>query len=122
MACGSCFILYCFNFSTILPIEGFKLGSEKHTTEVILKKSGVLQLTSGVEGLALLKTTKVSSFLFHNSDKQNQLPDVLHILLLLDKARKPPSFLEFKLLSIKYTKTNLFYRSIYCLCYIYFIF
>lgn len=82
MACGFFFlILYCFNFSTILPIEGFKLGSEKHTTEVILKKSGVIQLTSGVEGLALLKTTKVSSFLFHNSDKQNQLPDVLHILL-----------------------------------------
>ena len=122
MACGSCFILYCFNFYTILPIEGFKLGSEKHTTEVILKKSGVIRLTSGVEGLALLKTTKVSSFLSHNSDKQNQLPDVLHILLLLDKARKPPSFLEFMLLSIKYTKTNLFYGSIYCLCYIYFIF
>ncbi|KAI8539646.1 hypothetical protein RHMOL_Rhmol09G0199000 [Rhododendron molle] len=38
--------------------HGFKLGSEKHTTEVIVKKSGALRVTSGIEGLALLKTTK----------------------------------------------------------------
>ncbi|CAL0328499.1 unnamed protein product [Lupinus luteus] len=38
--------------------HGFKLGSEKHTTEAIVKKSGELWLTSGIEGLSLLKTTK----------------------------------------------------------------
>jgi hypothetical protein len=59
-----------FNSVTIFPIEGFKLGSEKHTTEAIVKKSGALQLTSGIEGLALLKTTKVNSFLFHVSDSR----------------------------------------------------
>ncbi|KAF5948096.1 hypothetical protein HYC85_014053 [Camellia sinensis] len=39
--------------------HGFKLGSEKHTTEVTVKKSGALLVTSGIEGLAVLKTTKV---------------------------------------------------------------
>ncbi|PIN18530.1 Uricase (urate oxidase) [Handroanthus impetiginosus] len=38
--------------------HGFKLGSEKHTTEVIVRKSGALQVVSGVEGLAVLKTTQ----------------------------------------------------------------
>ena len=46
------------HFSSFL-FEGFKLGSERHTTEVIVHKSGMLKLTSGVEGLAVLKTTKV---------------------------------------------------------------
>lgn len=41
--------------------QGFKLGSEKHTTEVTVKKSGGLQVISGIEGLAVLKTTQVSS-------------------------------------------------------------
>ena len=41
-------------------IEGFKLGPEKHTTEVIFKKSGALQVSSGIEELSLLKTTQVS--------------------------------------------------------------
>ncbi|RYR73921.1 hypothetical protein Ahy_A02g008499 isoform E [Arachis hypogaea] len=39
-------------------MHGFKLGSERHTVEAIVKKSGALQLTSGVEGLSVLKTTK----------------------------------------------------------------
>lgn len=51
------FIYFKFSLSSLL--KGFKLGSEKHTTEVILKKSGALKVTSGIEGLALLKTTKV---------------------------------------------------------------
>ncbi|CAN6439059.1 unnamed protein product [Victoria cruziana] len=38
--------------------HGFKLGSDKHTTEVVVKKDGSYQVTSGIEGLALLKTTK----------------------------------------------------------------
>ncbi|KAA3464560.1 uricase-2 isoform X1 [Gossypium australe] len=42
--------------------HGFKLGSEKHTTEAIVQKSGVLQLISGVEGLSLLKTTQMDLF------------------------------------------------------------
>lgn len=45
---------------TIVCIEGFKLGSEKHTTEVVLTKNGALRVTSGIEGLSLLKTTQVS--------------------------------------------------------------
>lgn len=45
---------------TIVCVEGFKLGSEKHTTEVVLTKSGALRVTSGIEGLSLLKTTQVS--------------------------------------------------------------
>lgn len=38
--------------------HGFKLGSEKHTTEVTVRKGGDLHVTSGIEGLALLKTTQ----------------------------------------------------------------
>ncbi|KAG2397290.1 Uricase-2 isozyme 1 [Vigna angularis] len=39
---------------------GFKLGSEKHTTEAMVQKSGSLQLTSGIEGLSGLNTTQAS--------------------------------------------------------------
>ncbi|KAF5733672.1 uricase-2 isozyme 1 [Tripterygium wilfordii] len=38
--------------------HGFKLGSEKHTVEAIVKKNGGLLLTSGIEGLSVVKTTK----------------------------------------------------------------
>ncbi|RZB86869.1 Uricase-2 isozyme 1 isoform B [Glycine soja] len=41
--------------------HGFKLGSEKHTTEAIVQKSGSLQLTSGIEGLSVLKTTQYTA-------------------------------------------------------------
>lgn len=46
---------------------GFKLGSEKNRTEVTVKKCGSLEIESGIEGLALLKTTKVISLIlcFH---------------------------------------------------------
>ncbi|XP_052185563.1 uricase-2 isoform X2 [Diospyros lotus] len=54
--------------------HGFKLGSEKHTTEVIVKKSGSLRVTSGVEGLALLKTTK-SGFEGFVRDRYTILPE-----------------------------------------------
>ncbi|KAK9282935.1 hypothetical protein L1049_011160 [Liquidambar formosana] len=60
--------------------HGFKLGSEKHTTEVILKKSGALQVTSGVEGLAVLKTTK-SGFEGFIRDKYTALPDTRERIL-----------------------------------------
>nr|XP_023906156.1 uricase-2 isozyme 1 [Quercus suber]POF18924.1 uricase-2 isozyme 1 [Quercus suber] len=60
--------------------HGFKLGSEKHTTEVILKKSGVIQLTSGVEGLALLKTTK-SGFEGYIRDQYTALPETRERML-----------------------------------------
>lgn len=44
----------------MLPsLQGFKLGSERHTTEVMVDKSGTLRMTSGIEGLSILKTTKV---------------------------------------------------------------
>ncbi|XP_074588891.1 uricase-2 isozyme 2-like [Curcuma longa] len=42
--------------------HGFRLGSEKHTTEVKVEKYGTLSITSGIEGLALLKTTQVFSY------------------------------------------------------------
>lgn len=51
---------FCIMSFYLLSPEGFKLGSEKHTTEVTVKKSGELQVISGIEGLAVLKTTQVS--------------------------------------------------------------
>lgn len=56
--------MYFFSDVVFCYCKGFKLGSEKHTTEVFLEKSGVLQVTSGIEGLAVLKTTKVTSISF----------------------------------------------------------
>jgi len=46
---------------------GYKLGSEKHMTEVTMKKCGSLILISGIKGLALLKTTKVGCYWFTTS-------------------------------------------------------
>jgi hypothetical protein len=39
---------------------GFKVGVEKHSTEVIVKKSGSLLINSGIQGYSLLKTTQVT--------------------------------------------------------------
>lgn len=63
-----------------LHAHGFKLGSEKHTTEVTLKKCGSLSLTSGIEGLALLKTTK-SGFEGFVRDRYTILPDTRERML-----------------------------------------
>ncbi|XP_059665872.1 uricase-2 [Cornus florida] len=60
--------------------HGFKLGSEKHITEVIVEKSGNLQVTSGIEGLAVLKTTK-SGFEGFIRDKYTILPETRERLL-----------------------------------------
>ncbi|XP_068343377.1 uricase-2-like isoform X3 [Pyrus communis] len=60
--------------------HGFKLGSEKHTTEVIFEKSGALWLTSGIEGLSLLKTTQ-SGFEGFIRDKYTALPDTRERIL-----------------------------------------
>ncbi|TQD79908.1 hypothetical protein C1H46_034540 [Malus baccata] len=49
--------------------HGFKLGSEKHTTEIIFEKSGALRLTSGIEGLSLLKTTKFEDDVYLPTDE-----------------------------------------------------
>jgi hypothetical protein len=38
---------------------GFKLGSEKHTVEVVVNSDGDAKVTSGVSELSLLKTTQV---------------------------------------------------------------
>ncbi|KAL6518287.1 hypothetical protein OROMI_033988 [Orobanche minor] len=46
--------------------HGFKLGSEKHTTEVMVQKSGGLQVISGIQGLAVLKTTQAKSGATHH--------------------------------------------------------
>ncbi|KAL0303660.1 UNVERIFIED_CONTAM: Uricase [Sesamum radiatum] len=60
--------------------HGFKLGSEKHTTEVIVKKSGALQIVSGIEGLAVLKTTQ-SGFEGFIRDKYTILPETRERML-----------------------------------------
>ncbi|KAE8655646.1 Uricase-2 isozyme 1 [Hibiscus syriacus] len=60
--------------------HGFKLGSEKHTAEAIVQKSGVLQLTSGIEGLSLLKTTQ-SGFEGFIRDKYTALPETRERML-----------------------------------------
>ncbi|XP_044461017.1 uricase-2-like [Mangifera indica] len=60
--------------------HGFRLGSEKHTTEVIVHENGALKITSGVQGLALLKTTK-SGFEGFINDKYTALPDTRERIL-----------------------------------------
>ncbi|CAA6660497.1 unnamed protein product [Spirodela intermedia] len=60
--------------------HGFKLGSEKHRTEVTVKKCGPLEIESGVEGLALLKTT-MSGFEGFVRDKYTVLPDTRERML-----------------------------------------
>lgn len=87
-----------FNSVTVFRIEGFKLGSEKHTTEAIVKKSGAILVTSGIEGLALLKTTKVSSFLFHVQIAESALCCTSKSLLLV-RQNSLPCFSKFLLLS-----------------------
>ncbi|QHO53962.1 Uricase-2 isozyme [Arachis hypogaea] len=69
-------------------MHGFKLGSERHTVEAIVKKSGALQLTSGVEGLSVLKTTKLiwicceqSGFEGFIRDKYTALPETRERML-----------------------------------------
>ncbi|XP_010553786.1 PREDICTED: uricase-like [Tarenaya hassleriana] len=61
-------------------IHGFKLGSEKHTAKAVVQKSGALKLTSGIEGLALLKTTK-SGFEGFVRDKYTVLPETRERML-----------------------------------------
>ncbi|KAJ8756350.1 hypothetical protein K2173_025162 [Erythroxylum novogranatense] len=60
--------------------HGFKLGSEKHTTEVVVKKSGSLQLRSSIQGLTVLKTTK-SGFEGFVRDRYTALPDTRERIL-----------------------------------------
>ncbi|XP_020702574.1 uricase-2 isozyme 2 [Dendrobium catenatum] len=60
--------------------HGFKLGSEKHTTEVNLKKFGALRLISGIQGLSLLKTTQ-SGFEGFIRDRYTLLPETKERML-----------------------------------------
>ncbi|XP_058109059.1 uricase-2 isozyme 2 [Magnolia sinica] len=60
--------------------HGFKLGSERHTTEVTVMKGGDLLVTSGIEGLALLKTTK-SGFEGYIKDQFTLLPETRERIL-----------------------------------------
>ncbi|XP_076885925.1 uricase-2-like [Bidens hawaiensis] len=60
--------------------HGFKLGSERHTTEVILEKNGSLRVTSGVAGLSLLKTTQ-SGFEGFIRDQNTILPETRERML-----------------------------------------
>ncbi|KAI4373102.1 hypothetical protein MLD38_011264 [Melastoma candidum] len=60
--------------------HGFKLGSERHTTEVSVKKSGSIKLVSGIEGLSILKTT-MSGFEGFIRDEYTALPDTRERML-----------------------------------------
>ncbi|PKI43018.1 hypothetical protein CRG98_036596 [Punica granatum] len=60
--------------------HGFKLGSEKHTVEVFVKKSGAVKLVSGIEELSVLKTTK-SGFEGFIRDKYTALPETRERIL-----------------------------------------
>lgn len=60
--------------------HGFKFGAEKHTAEVVLTNSGAIRVTSGIEGLRLLKTTK-SGFEGFVRDKYSILPETRERLL-----------------------------------------
>ncbi|XP_048326499.2 uricase-2 isozyme 1 [Ziziphus jujuba] len=101
--------------------HGFKLGSEKHTTEATVKKSGALTLTSGIEGLTLLKTTK-SGFEGFVRDKYTILPETRERILatevtaswrysyesVFSTPRKPLYFSE-RYLDVKRALTETFY-------------
>lgn len=67
--------------------HGFKAGSEKHTAEVTLMKNGAMTLASGIEGLAVLKTTK-SGFEGFVRDKYTILPDTTERILATEVATK----------------------------------
>ncbi|XP_048552029.1 uricase-2 isozyme 1-like isoform X2 [Triticum urartu] len=67
----------CDSFAPVLLLlrqDGFKLGSEKHTTEVTVKKSGSLLINSGIQGYSLLKTTQ-SGFEGFMRDRYTLLPE-----------------------------------------------
>lgn len=89
--------------------HGFKLGSEKHTTEVLLDKSGGLQVTSGVESLAVLKTTK-SGFEGFIRDKYTMLPETRERMLATEVTALWRY--SFKSLSAVPTK-NLYFTEMY---------
>jgi len=71
-----------------IPHEhGFKLGTEKHTVEININKGGDVKVTSGVEGLALLKTTQ-SGFEGFIRDKYTMLPDTKERILATEVSAK----------------------------------
>ncbi|KAI4370710.1 hypothetical protein MLD38_019030 [Melastoma candidum] len=60
--------------------HGFKLGSERHTTEATVKKSGSIKLVSGIKRLSVLKTT-MSGFEGFIRDEYTALPDTRERML-----------------------------------------
>ncbi|PRQ55504.1 putative factor independent urate hydroxylase [Rosa chinensis] len=68
--------------------HGFKLGSERHTTEVILEKSGALRMTSGIEGLAVLKTTKAQKEVTKRNIIMCKDTDIISLPLPLNMPRR----------------------------------
>ncbi|XP_074347448.1 uncharacterized protein LOC141686304 [Apium graveolens] len=66
--------------SSLNFLNCFKLGSEKHTTEVVLTKVGALRVTSGIEDLSLLKTAQ-SGFEGFVRDKNTILPETSERML-----------------------------------------
>lgn len=101
--------------------HGFKLGSERHTAEAIVKKSGVLELTSGVAGLSVLKTTK-SGFEGFIRDEYTALPETQERMLATEVTAswrysyesvssipKDPVYFTGRYLDVKNTLVNTFF-------------
>ncbi|XP_075083735.1 uricase-2 isozyme 1-like isoform X1 [Nicotiana tabacum] len=90
--------------------HGFKLGSEKHTTEVMVDKSGTLRMTSGIEGLSVLKTTK-SGFEGFIRDKYTMLPETRERMMATEVTaswRFPDiSFIQLKMPNLHFLPVNL---------------
>lgn len=59
LLCTNIFQSHLITLHIVPLFVGFKVGVEKHSTEVIVKKSGSLRINSGIQGYSLLKTTQV---------------------------------------------------------------
>ncbi|KAH9317360.1 hypothetical protein KI387_019129 [Taxus chinensis] len=95
--------------------HGFKLGTEKHTTEININKLGEVKVTSGVEGLALLKTTQ-SGFVGFIRDKYTLLPDTKERMLATEvsavwRYSKKPSCYTKAYISVQKTLVDVLFGS-----------
>lgn len=99
-----------------IPHEhGFKLGTEKHTTEININKHGEANVTSGVEGLALLKTTQ-SGFVGFIRDKYTVLPETKERILATEisavwRYSKKPSCYTKAYISVQELLVDVFFGS-----------
>ncbi|GLJ55651.1 hypothetical protein SUGI_1195240 [Cryptomeria japonica] len=95
--------------------HGFKLGTEKHTTEININKCGEVHVTSGVEGLALLKTTQ-SGFVGFIRDRYTLLPETKERILATEisavwRYSKKPSCYTTAYISVRKLLVDVFFGS-----------